>query len=214
MLWRFLQGTRLFQQLAEVREAQRSLRIAQHRAALRAKRAAVRSRVMMEVQHARAEQLLLHMENVRCTARIRATKQVLDAHEKRLHMLRSLAESRGERLPITGKNQTEVDFKQRILNNAESLIPAESRNAGRLVRQELRQSMEGMELKGEDEAQMSANMITGLAKDIGLSKSELEKLISQVEATGGDSGLREAVMKQFEDVPSDVTTGKRQAFQQ
>lgn len=74
--------------------------------------------------------------------------------------------------------------------------------------------MEGMELKGEDEAQMSANMITGLAKDIGLSKSELEKLITQVEATGGDNGLREAVMKQFEDEPSDVTTGKRQAFQQ
>lgn len=113
---------------------------------------------------------------------------------------------------MTGKDRTEVEFKQKILSNAESWIPSESRTAGRLVRQELRQSIDQMKLKGGDEAQMSAAMIVGLAKDIGLNKSDLEKLITQVETTGGDHGLREAVMKQFEDEQSEATSDKRQAL--
>ncbi|CAN8075720.1 unnamed protein product [Agarophyton chilense] len=194
MLRRLLQGTRLFQQVAEIRDAYRSLRLSQHRSALRTKRAAVRSRVLLEVHRARMNQVKYQMELVRSAARIRATRLVLDTLQKRRAMLEKLAESRGESLPPSG-DEGARRFKQRLVNGVDGVV-GEGQAAG-LVRGAVRETVDGVVLRGEDDAEMGSEVVVSLAKEIGMSRDELERLIEQVEGDGEGSGLRESVLRGF-----------------
>lgn len=81
MVLGFLRNSRLYKQLAEIKEIRRSMIQSQHRASLRMKRGAVRSRVITELNFMQVEQVSSphfpsRMQHAHTHARKQATADV------------------------------------------------------------------------------------------------------------------------------------------
>lgn len=157
----------------------------------------------------------LALAKLRKKAHIETAHGISEAHEKRYDLLRKVAESRGQTLPTRMSDQNEKSFKQRIAESTETLISHSEANVSPMTKQSLRESVEGMEIKGDTEEQMAVNLITSVAQDVGLSRDEMKKLLKQVETDEDDRTLRSAVLQHFpvEDSNTEGISEKRQTVQ-
>lgn len=194
---RLLRRTLLYQRTTEVWDAYRALKRAEHRAALKLKRATVRSRVLHELQRAQIEQTVLKMETARTTLRIHNAQELATTQEKRNKMLREALAMRGQSIPelsssvkSSSKESSETSdgvvgaFKKRMVTEVESLLPpVEDGGPGRRMASDiLRETVNSIPLGDEQEqADMSVKLITGVARDAGVEWKDMERLIAIVE---------------------------------
>lgn len=150
------------------------------------------------------------METARAALRVQNAQSLAAAHEKRNELVREAFSARGESVPeldsssgaspVTASNVKAPDtgadaFKERMVTEVESLLPpVEDAGPGRrLAADLLRDSVNNVPLADEQgQADMSARLIAGVAKQAGVGWEEMEKLMELVEK---DEGKRKELRK-------------------
>lgn len=193
---RLFAETRLGRAVRNACAEYRSVRMAEHRASLRLKRAAVRSRVLYEVQRAELEQAVLNMEAARSAISMQAARNVLSAEEGRRAAVRSAAAEKGEVLP---RAASAGEVRERLVRGVEGLIPegAGGVAGGKIASEVLRESVEAVELEGGDAGSMGVRIVADVAKQAGVSREQMEILLGKIDG-GADPELRERVLAEME----------------
>ena len=147
------------------------------------------------------------VQRARALSRIHTGLQVLAAHSKRQQTLVDALSEKGLKLSKQEEPNSDVgnveEFKKDMLKSVQQYIPtnAGSTHANSIVQAIMQESIEGAKLDGRvDKADMGVGLALGLAKDLGLSKEELDDLLKHVEKDDGDMGLREALMNELGEV--------------
>lgn len=207
----FFQRLLLVQRAREAWDAYRALRCAQHRASLKAKRAAVRARVSLEIHKLQVERTMLRMEAARMVVRVQGVARIAEAQQRRnVAVLKKLKELGGieprhmERTGLKGvgkKRMEEQEFKEGIMRRVEGIYEGKGGAVGeRVASAVLREAVEEVSLQGEtDDTGRNLKMLAGIAKEAGVGWDEMEKLMDMVEPDKENrKELREAVRAAME----------------
>lgn len=213
---RLLRNTLLHRRLAEAYAEYRSLKLAEHRAALKVKRAAVRARVRYEVQRAQVERAMLQVEAVRTAARVQGLREVAGQQAEVQERMRALLASRGLDMAAepgaTGRKaagsedsaetaETE-EFKKGMLERVHEMLPngGTGEAANRVASEILQSSVNGVRMADGDRAEMSVRLVAGMAKEAGVTWEELERMVEIVERDETQrEALRQALRKEMFD---------------
>ena len=144
----------------------------------------------------------IKMLNARAIARYEATQRVLAEHEKRDGKLAALLRERGLEMPARTRPQVmseaEGAFKRKMFNEVEGIISESGGVLGKTMgREALQDSFGKVRVDGSDR-EIAAGLVAGVAKEMGLSKEELSRMVQMVEQEGGNVGLQQAVMDAME----------------
>lgn len=97
-----------------------------------------------------------------------------------------------------GTNSEDAEeFKESIMKNVERLLPkgVTSVHTRTIASMLLKESLQGVQLDpGQDKVSMGTTLVSGMVKELGLSRQQVENFIAQIEKESGDNGLRAAVL--------------------
>lgn len=175
--------------------------MSEHRAGLRLKRLAVKSRIRLELQESQLEHMQLQLQRAKTVARIQGLQTGLQARTRRAQLVADHLQKRGER-----------DGKERALKEVAGVIPrgetAGSRAAAEIANRVLRESFERVEGGGD----VRVDVAVGMVRELGLGREEVEGLLREVEGEGeGEGGggeLRELVMGALEEEEEEGGKGR------
>lgn len=95
-------------------------------------------------------------------------------------------------------SEAEGAFKRKMFNEVEGIISESGGVLGKTMgREALQDSFGKVRVDGSDR-EIAAGLVAGVAKEMGLSKEELSRMVQMVEQEGGNVGLQQAVMDAME----------------